>query len=71
MSDGISLNEDGVPLLPAPAAGREDPSPGGAATEDAVWLATGGCGCLVLTGALPAQPGAFPTLLVVPVPEGK
>lgn len=40
--------------------------------EDAVWpgACRAGCWCLVLAGALPAQPGAAQTL-VVPVPEGK
>lgn len=41
--------------------------------EDAVWLDPGGsgCWCLAFAVALPAQPGAFQTLAVVPVPEGK
>lgn len=51
----------------------EDLSPGPAAMEDAVWLDAGGsgCWCPVFTGDLPAQPGAFQTLIVAPVLEGR
>lgn len=58
--DGLSLNEDAPPLLPAPGA---------AAMEDAVWPDAGGSGCWCL--ALTAEPGAFQTLVVVPVLEGR